>query len=63
MPNFIEPCESSGIDVNVVDSYCICALWEAMRRDPKPRNPIVLATDRRGCRDAHRRLSELSLGL
>jgi len=35
---FLEACESSGIDVNTVDSYCTCALKEEMHRDPKP-NP------------------------
>jgi len=45
MGYFMEACGSSGIDVKVVDSYCVCALKEAMRRNPKPKNPTIAATD------------------
>jgi hypothetical protein len=45
MAYFIEPCLSSGIDINVIDSYCVCALKEAMRRNPTPRDPVTAATD------------------
>jgi hypothetical protein len=36
--DFLEGCESSGLSVRIVDSYCTCALSAEMRRRPDARN-------------------------